>query len=60
MENGRFEIRLSKSIKKQMKQKADKIGLTPSLVVRLLINDWLAADGDSSPLRRRTLSVTRS
>jgi hypothetical protein len=44
MENERLEIRLSKSIKKQMKQKADKIGLTPSLIIRLLINDWLAND----------------
>jgi predicted DNA-binding protein len=48
MDNGRLEFRISKQLKKQITQKSKRIGLTPSLVIRLLISDWLANDRELS------------
>jgi antitoxin component of RelBE/YafQ-DinJ toxin-antitoxin module len=51
MERERIEIRLSKAKKAQLWLKAKEMGLKPSLIVRLLINDFIKSDSKCFPVR---------
>ncbi len=59
MASARLEIRIKKVDKKQLWQASRTMGLTPSLVIRLLILNWLDPDSNTLPMRRLAVRGNR-